>query len=108
MAEDKDIAGMVKLPVAWIGVEELPVLAANQVVSQFQGDLFILSLGVIAPPMLLGSHEDMMEQAKRLSFVPVKPVARIAATREFMVQLIDVLTRNLANYDESKGRGAKG
>jgi hypothetical protein len=88
------------VPVAWIGTEEMPVLATNTAVVQFSAkDEFLLTFGQLAPPILLGDDEQRLEQARMVTFVPVKPVARLGMNRGRVEQLIQALQENLANHD---------
>lgn len=89
----------IQIPVAFIGAEDIPVLYANQFVVTHNGQEFILVVGQITPPLLLGTPEQQAEQAKLLSFVPIKTVARFAMTRERMEQLIKVLQEHLKQAD---------
>ena len=89
----------VQVPVVFIGAEDTPLLYANQFVIAHLGQEFILSIGQVAPPLLLGTPEQQHEQAKQLSFVPIKTVARFAMTRERLDQLIKLLQDHVAQSD---------
>ena len=56
----------VQVPVVFIGAEDTPLLYANQFVIAHQGQEFILSVGQVTPPLLLGTPEQQYEQAKQL------------------------------------------
>ncbi len=89
----------IEIPVVYIGVEDVPILFANSFVVQHQQNEFIITVGQIQPPLLLGSPEEVREQAKRTAYVPVKVVARLALTRGRLLELLEVLTENLRRYD---------
>ncbi|MDP2951968.1 MAG: hypothetical protein Q8O76_01460 [Chloroflexota bacterium] len=91
------------LPVVYVGTEDSPILFANNFVIQHTQKEFILTVGQIQPPILLGSPEIRREQAKRLSYVPVKVVTRLGFTRQRLVELIQVLQDNLQIYDSKQG-----
>jgi hypothetical protein len=94
----------VEIPLAWIGVEDVPVLATNQALVQFTAENeFVLTFGQLAPPILLGSEEERREQLKMITFAAVKPVARLGLTRQRVEELIRVLTENLENHDRAFG-----
>ena len=90
------------VPVTWENVEDVPVFFANQYVCQFNQDEFILTLGQMTPPMLLGDLEERAEQLQRLGSVPVKPLARIAFTYSRLVELINVLEANRWQYEQAQ------
>ena len=90
------------IPLAWIGAEDLPVLFVNQFVGQVEAEqgVFFLTVGQALPPALIGTPEERVEQLEQVSYVPVKPVARLALTRERLEYLIAVLQTNLDQHDQ--------
>jgi hypothetical protein len=99
----------IQVPVAWVGAEEAPTHTVNQFVCQFSGpEEFILTLGHLEPPTLLGSPEERLEQARQLSYVPVRVVSRVGLTRSRVEELITVLQEILANFDKSTQEGSAG
>jgi cytochrome oxidase assembly protein ShyY1 len=99
MTEEEEI----RLPIVYIGTEDVPVALANQFVIQHQQNEFILTVGQIAPPILLGTDEERREQAKNVAYVPVKVVGRFTFTRQRLAELINVLQTHLRKYDEEQG-----
>jgi|SRR5215208_731414 len=98
MAED---GGSIDIPLAWVGAEELPINLVNQFVCQFNQDEFILTLGQMVPPAIIApTPEERMEQAEQVSYVPIKPLARLAFTRQRLVELVHTLQANIHQYDE--------
>lgn len=93
---DKDA---IKLPIVYIGAEDVPVALANQFIIQHEQNEFILTFGQITPPILLGNDEQRLEQAKNIAYVPVKVVGRFTFTRQRLSELVDVLQRHLRKYD---------
>jgi len=94
------------VPLAFIGADETPMLYANHFVIQNQQNEFILTVGQIAPPMLMGTDEEKAEQLEQVDYVPVKVVARIVVTETRLKELIDVLQTNLKGYQE-RTRGGR-
>ncbi len=91
----------IPIPITWIGVEEVPIYLANQFVCQFEQQEFILTLGQMSPPALLGeTEEERAEQAAQIDYVPVKPLARLGFTESRLRELIAVLEANLRNYEQ--------
>lgn len=103
-----DTPEVINLPIIWVGVDEEPIQFVNQMVSQFQENEFILTFGQLAPPMIVGPPDVQREQVQTLSFVPVRPVVRVAMTADRMRQLVDVLSGNLATYDSQREDGGGG
>ena len=98
-------ADPIQVPVLFVGADDTPILYVNQFVVQHQQNEFIITVGQIAPPMLLGTEEQQRQQAKQIAYVPVKVVARLALTKARLKELISVLETNLANYDRKQESG---
>ena len=92
----------IQVPILIVGADDVPIVLANQFIIQHQQQEFIITFGQVAPPYLFGTDEERREQAKNLSYVPIKIVGRFGLTRDRMVELIGVLQENLATFD--KGR----
>lgn len=92
-----------QLPIFWDEDENVRALLANQFLGQIgpQGEV-LLTFGQLIPPALLGGPEQVSEQLKRFSYIPVKPVARIAITRFGLDELIRVLNETRNNYQEAE------
>ena len=92
----------ITLPVVYVGAEDEPILFANQFVIQHEKNEFVLTVGQLQPPILLGSPEERKEQAKKLTYVPIKVVARFGLTRQRLAELIEALQSNLRKYDKKQ------
>jgi len=101
--QEPDQEAGIAVPIVYVGGEDVPVLLANQFVIQHEQNEFVLTLGQVTPPILLGTLEERREQAQKLAYVPVKVVARVAFTRERLVELIEVLQEHLRKYDTRRG-----
>ncbi len=96
-----------KIPIVYLGAEDVPILYANNfVIQSHQGD-FILTVGQLSPPILLGSEEDRRQQVEQVSYVPVKVVARLSFTRARIEELISVLSVHVEKQD-ARGAGDLG
>jgi hypothetical protein len=81
-----------QVPLVWIDADDFPVSFCNHMLFQLAGPgEYVLTFGHVVPPPILGSVEERLEQAKRISFVPVKTVARVSLTRQRVDELIQVL-----------------
>jgi len=99
MATDDD---QIQLPIAYLGVEETPIVFANQFAIQHFQNEFIITIGQIAPPILVGSPEERREQAKNVGYIPVTIVGRFSLTKERIRELIGALQENLSNYEKGE------
>ena len=97
MVEPKN-ADEVQLPVRYVGANDVPILLANQFLIQADehGGGFILSVGQLAPPILMGSIEQRRAQAGEIEFVPIRIIGRYSLARERAQALAGLLTRALA------------
>jgi len=82
------------VPVIWVGLDEVPIMFANQFVIQGGGGELLLTIGQLAPPMLLGTEDERRQQAEAISYVPIKPLCRISLTADRLGELIDVLSQH--------------
>ena len=94
-----------EVPLAWIGVEEKPVIAVNQAYSQFDNNgMFVLTLGIAnTPPFMRGKRENQ-KILDAIEVVTVTPVARLAMTEGHAESLIKALQTNLKQYRAAKKR----
>jgi hypothetical protein len=94
----------VHLSVVWEGIDDMPILFVNQFLGQVgQQSEVILSFGQLAPPAIVGeTQKEREKQARSLTHLPVKPIARLALTRAGLEQLVDVLHKTLENYDKAQ------
>lgn len=86
---------------SWVGIEDIPILFANQFLLQFQPGEFMLAIGQATPPAILGTPEEMAEQLAGYTYVPVRTIARVGITRQRLQELIAVLQANLDNHDRA-------
>lgn len=101
-----DDPGFIRVPVVWNAPEDIPMLTANAFVCQFDpqdsSGLFILTVGQLTPPALTGTPDEVEEQARQVSFVPVKPVLRLGLTHFRLEELAAVLQASLDNWDRAR------
>ncbi len=93
----------VPVPIVWVGVDELPVFFANQFVAQVERGEIFLTVGQLVPPAILGNtDEERRQQLESLSYVPIKPVARIAFTPDRLQELSSILEITKQNYETQR------
>jgi hypothetical protein len=89
-----------ELPLSWIGYEDVPILYANQVLVQFQAEgAFVIAVGQVTPPALIGTAEQVAAQAAQIEYIPVKTLGRFGLTRAKLQEVISILQVNLDNFD---------
>lgn len=97
-----------EVSVVWPGVDEVPVQPANQFLGQIlrlntgAPDEFLLVVGHISPPVVLGSPEEQQAMARALGAVGVKTLARVTMTIGRARELRDLLDRQLKSIDEDE------
>ena len=91
-----------EVPIVWENLDGVPVFLANQFIIQHFQDEFILPVGQMVPPALLGDEQERATQLQRIEQVTVRPVARIAFTRARLTELIETLAAHREKYDREK------
>ena len=91
------------LPLQWIDFEETPILFSNYFLAQHQPNEFILSFGQVTGPPVVGTPDQIRDQARGLSHVPIQTVARTGLTRDRLVELIGILQETLRDHDRLAG-----
>jgi hypothetical protein len=98
-----------RIPLTWIGAEELPLLWVNRFVGQSLEDHLVLTIGQSVDPPLIGTPPERIAQLEQIAYVPIRPVARLALSRGRCEELIGILNVILEGYDrqqqEKKGGG---
>ena len=83
----------------WEEADDHSVVFANQFLIQHQPDEFVLTVGQLVTPPLLGTDEEKREQLARVSYVPIRAIGRYGLTRRRIEELIAVLQENLERHD---------
>lgn len=91
------------VPLAWVGYDETPIIYANQFLIQFQPEgSFVIGVGQSTPPALIGTPEQIEQQAMGIEFVAVRPLTKVAITEDKMRELVAALEANLRNFEKFK------
>ncbi len=91
------------VPLSWVGYDETPILFANQFLIQFQPDgSFVLGVGQANAPPLLGTPEEIVEQAADITFVPVRTLLRCALTEAKLREVVQMLSANLEKFERAR------
>jgi hypothetical protein len=88
-----------EVPVVWENLDSVPVFLANQFVVQHFQDEFILTIGQLVPPALLGDEQARTTQLQEIEQVTARPIARIAFTRARLIELVQALEAHREKYD---------
>ena len=89
-----------KLKVDWSAAEGEPVQPVNAFVAQASPHDHVLTLGFIAPPIILDS--DDRDRVKAMGSIPARFVARVLLTPAGMRELAKVLSKNIALHEAKK------
>jgi hypothetical protein len=88
---------------SWVGSEELPVVFANAFAGIVGPNAVFLNIGSVVPPNIVGETAEQVEaQARALTFLPIKPIARIALAPQGLDELIELLENTRENYKNLK------
>jgi hypothetical protein len=102
--EEQERTELIAVPLQWIGAEDVAILLANQFIIQFGPDGFTFLVGQASQPILLGSStQELIEKARQISSIPVRTLGKFAIPAVRLPELIDILQRNLAKYEETIG-----
>jgi hypothetical protein len=100
-SDESDTQVSAAVPLVWVGADDLPVHFANQFVSVVQANEIFLTIGSVVPPAILGSTvEERKAEVERITYVPVKPIARLGLTPAGLKQLIEVLQTTLEKHEQ--------
>jgi len=100
----------IQISLIWPDVEDLPVLRSNQFLGQLgQGpdgspEEFVLTLGYVAPPVMLGTPQQQEATFAAMGALSVKALSRVSMSRARLGELIEVLQVSADQYD----RGQRG
>ncbi len=98
--EDFDISQPIVARVRLVDTATSSVQFSNHVTSQFTGDEFILTFAQVVPP---SGAELTLEEFREITHVDARVVCRVGLSPTRMAQLLDVVQRNYAKYQERYG-----
>ncbi len=100
---EEGVVASIQVPLVWVGAEETPIYFCNQFLAQVDGNEAFLMVGQMTPPPLMGSPEEIQEQAERITYVAVKAVARLGMASNRLDELINVLQQIQSIRDQRQG-----
>jgi hypothetical protein len=103
MAATTQLGAEFSVPLRWIDFDETPIIFTNHFLVQHQPNEFVLTLGQVTGPPVVGTPAQIREQARSVDRVPIHTVARMGLTRDRLVQLIEVLQATLQDHDRIVG-----
>lgn len=92
----------------WPDVTELEVRPVNQALTQLEAggpdgpDGILLTLGYMAPPVVLGSGEETGVMFNAIGSLPVHAYGRYSLRPQRARAIIEILQQALTQYDEAK------
>lgn len=88
----------VRAQLTWGDLDSLPVLAANQFIVQLSATEapntpsdIVLTVGYLAPPLLIGTLEEQQQAAAAVDHLTVRPVARFSVPTAKAAELARLL-----------------
>jgi hypothetical protein len=87
----------------WIDFDKVPILFANHFAIQYQPDEFVLTLGQVTGQPIVGTPDEIAEQARALGGAEIHTIGRIGLARHRLVELIDILQATLRDHDRIVG-----
>lgn len=102
MKEREGIASQ-DVNVDWSAAEAVNVQPVNVFVAQAAPSHHLLSLGFVAPPIIVSPQD--AQRAKSLKRIPAQVVARVVLTPDDMRDLVKVLSGNIAAREKILERG---
>jgi hypothetical protein len=103
--------GSIPISLIWPDVDEQSVYRANQFLGQLSPgpgpdgapEEFVLTIGYVSPPVMLGSAEEQAATMNALGAVSVRTLARVSMSRGRLQELIGILQQSASNYDVGSG-----
>jgi hypothetical protein len=90
----------VQVAAAWVGAEDLPLQFANAFGGIVGPNAVFLNIGSVVPPGISGmTEQEREEQIRSLTYVPIRPIARIAMSPKGLDELIAILEETRKNYE---------
>lgn len=91
-----------RIPLVYVGAEDHPALQATTfgIVNDPAHDEFVLTMGQLQLPLLVGDDEDKRRQVDQISFVAIKVIGRYSMTRSRVEELVEMLQTNLRREPE--------
>lgn len=92
-----------EVPLAWTGLDALDTFTANEflITPDAHDDLLHLTVGLVSPPIFMGSDDEQVQQLRDLRYVSVRALGRFALTHERARRLAEILGESLERYDRS-------
>ena len=85
----------ITLRINWRAADDVPVYVGNQFMLQFTPEGYVLSIGQVLPPGIIGATP---EEISAMSEFPVNVLGRVAMTPERTRALMLLLRRQLARF----------
>jgi len=99
---DNEKKDLVVIPLEWHVPKDLACQYATNLVVQHTDHEFILSFFQTSPPLLLGSHEEVMREAEQVKSVRAHCVGRIIVAASRMEEFVQVQLQNLERFHQAR------
>ncbi|MEX2225597.1 MAG: hypothetical protein WEB52_04005 [Dehalococcoidia bacterium] len=99
---------LVSIPLLWDGLDTAEIKFVNQMIVQLgppgNESEFLVTLGQLHPPVLMGSEDENKARLAALPYVTVKVVAKVALPVSRVREFRDLMTRMLETYEQATDR----
>jgi hypothetical protein len=95
----------ISIPLEWIDFDETPILFANHFLVQHQLEEFVVSLGQVVGPPVVGPPDELSVPAAPVhepKHVPINTIARFGLSRHRMTELIELLQNAVEEHDRRR------
>lgn len=89
------------LPVRYVGADDVIVTHATHFVLQFDGSDFLLTMGQVEPPIVIGEEDEIKAQLGQIEYAPAKVLARVVLSVQRVRDLRDLMNRQLERIDKN-------
>lgn len=93
----------------WTRLDAVDTLTANEflITPDAHDDLLHLTVGLVSPPVLMGSDDEQMQHLRDLRYVAVQALGRFSLTHARARRLAEILKESVERYN-SRARGEDG
>lgn len=92
----------IQLPMVVVGAENVPVMFVNHLIVQNDRNEFLLTLGQLTPPLVLGTPEEQADRLRALPYVPVQVIGRFSLTAQRLGEFIKVMQEQLQRFEQQR------
>lgn len=97
----QEIEQPIQMPIEWEMSNETPCRYATNMIIQTEKEEFILSFFELKPPLLLGSKEQRLEQAKKIGTIKANSIVSIIVSPERLSNWVKIIDGAIKKHKEN-------